>query len=226
MNDLMKVLLAKDALFALGFREFHLLMPYVPYARQDRRCDFGEAFSLKVFTDLLNSAEFDSVTMIDAHSDVAPALINNSVNVSNKKYVSLTLDCIKKAEYIHLVSPDSGANKKVNKLFSDFCDLSPTIKCDKRRNTTDGSLSGFEVFTDDIAGADCLIVDDICSRGGTFQGIARALKEKNAGKIYLFVTHYEGVADENKMKESGIQRIFTTNSILDIKSDYITQFKL
>ena len=60
--------------------KIYLIMPYVPYARQDRAMVKGDAFSLKVFANLLNSLKFDCVEITDPHSDVTPALIDN-VNV-------------------------------------------------------------------------------------------------------------------------------------------------
>ena len=88
-DDLMKVLIAKDALQRLGVKHFELVMPYIPYARQDRQCAQFESFTFKVFTDLLNSAKFDRILVLDSHSDVAPALLDEShcENISNARFV-------------------------------------------------------------------------------------------------------------------------------------------
>ena len=184
-NDLMDILLAKDALDHLGIKEVHLFIPYIPYARQDRICNNGEAFSLKVFANLLNSANFSKVITLDAHSDVAPALINNCVNIPNTNLVQLVL-LATNCEV--LISPDAGANKKINKLATQCEMITKVVKCDKVRTLDTGELSGFEVFTDDLKGKDCLIVDDICDGGGTFMGLATELKNKNVGKLHLFTT--------------------------------------
>ena len=184
-NDLINILLAKDALDHLGIKEVHLFIPYIPYARQDRICNNGEAFSLKVFANLLNSANFSKVITLDAHSDVAPALINNCVNMPNTNLVQLVL-LATNCEV--LISPDAGANKKINKLATQCGMITKVIKCDKIRTLDTGELSGFEVFTDDLKGKDCLIVDDICDGGGTFMGLATELKNKNVGKLHLFTT--------------------------------------
>lgn len=231
-NDLLKVFIAKDALERMGVKRFELIMPYIPYARQDRQCAERESFSLKVFANLLNTAKFDKVTVYDAHSDVAPAIIENCVNISNTRFVEMALEKI--GEDVILISPDSGANKKMNKLFSDikqkhrfseeFKELS-IVKCDKKRSTVDGSLSGFEVFSDDLKGRSCLIVDDIIDGGATFIGIAKELKKKNAGNIYLFCTHgifSKGFEDLAKHFEL----IFTTNSIKDISNNIVIQYKI
>jgi ribose-phosphate pyrophosphokinase len=223
-DDIMKVLIAKDALQRKGVKNFDLIMPYIPYARQDRQCVDGESFTLKVFTDIINSANFDRVYVIDAHSDVAPALINNSMNLSNEPYVQLAYFAIGQPEII-LVSPDSGANKKVNKLFYDLKLFSKVVKCDKRRNMATGELSFFEVFTDDLQGKSCLIVDDICDGGRTFVGIAEELKKKNSGDIYLFVTHGIFSYGTEELKKN-FKKVFCTNSFRDIDDELILQFKI
>ena len=230
-DDIMKVLIAKDALHFMGVKNFELVMPYIPYARQDRLCNIGESFTLKVFTDLINSAKFDKVYVVDAHSDVAPALINNCVNISNHYYIQGTYDCLDfyreegQNKELILVSPDSGANKKCNKLFDEVKVFSKIVKCDKRRNLTTNTVSFFEVFTDDLNGIDCLIVDDICDGGRTFVGIAEELKKKNAGNIYLFVTHGIFSYGTDELKKY-FRKIFTTNSFKDITDDLIQQLKI
>ena len=113
-NSIIEVLIAKDALQYKGVKNFDLVMPYVPYARQDRKCAEGESFTMKVFANLINSANFNNVWVLDAHSDVAPALLNNCINLNNSSYVISTFDMIGESEVV-LVSPDSGANKKCNK---------------------------------------------------------------------------------------------------------------
>lgn len=223
-NDLMEVLLAKDALQRRGIKNFELIMPYIPYARQDRECAEGESFSLKVFSNIINSANFDKVIVLDAHSDVAPALINNCQNLPNTPYVKEAVFRIAEKEII-LISPDSGANKKSNKLFTDTFIFSKLVKCDKVRNTHNGALTGFEVFAEDLEGKACIIVDDICDGGRTFIGIAKELKKKNAGDIYLFVAH--GIFSYGTM-DLGIyfKKIYTTNSFKDIDDELITQLEI
>ena len=223
-DDIMMVMIAKDALERKGVRKFQLIMPYVPYARQDRQCDVGESFTLKVFANIINSIGFEKITVFDAHSDVTPALLNNCVNITNDEYVRLAMQEISKTNIV-LVSPDSGANKKSNKLYDNLKIFTKIVKCDKRRNVVDGSLSEFEVFTTDLNGSDCLIVDDICDGGRTFIGIADELKKKNVGDIYLFITHGIFSYGLDELKKS-FKKIYCTNSFRDIDDEFIKQIKI
>jgi len=65
-------------------------------------------------------------------------------------------------------------------------------------------------------------VDDICDGGGTFLGLATALKEKNAGKLSLIVSHgifSKGFEELNKSFDT----VFTTNSFRDIEEEKVVQ---
>lgn len=233
-DGLMAVLFAVDALRYKGVKNFDLIMPYIPYARQDRKACDGESFTLKVFARLINSVGFEKVYVFDAHSDVSLGLIDNCENISNTDFVARTIQEITKStkRKLNIVSPDSGANKKINKLYDSVKDLvNDVVKCDKVRNMETGELSDFTVFSDDLNGVDCLIVDDICDGGRTFIGVAKALRAKNCGNVYLFVTHgifsygFDGVLEQ-------INNVYTTNSFNDLKlpsdvpDDYVKQFKI
>lgn len=112
-DDIMKLLMATDALKRSGVKEIYLFMPYLPYARQDRQMIKGEPLSLKVFADLLNSQNYSKVNLYDVHSEVALALINNSAVTTNHNLVSHVLENEK--DY-YIVSPDAGAYKKIFKV--------------------------------------------------------------------------------------------------------------
>lgn len=226
-DDIMKVLIAKEALQRKGVKHFDLVMPYVSYARQDRQCCDGESFTLKVFTDIINSAKFENVFVLDAHSDVAPALLNNCTNLQIDKYVEWT--CLEIGSHddadITLISPDAGANKKSNKLFENVGMFSGLIKCDKRRNVKNGKIEGVEIFAGNLKDKCCLIVDDICDGGRTFIEIAKELRKRGVGNIYLFVTH--GIFSKRFDELSKyFEAIYCTNSFKDIDNSLVSQFKI
>jgi ribose-phosphate pyrophosphokinase len=220
-DDLILVLLAKDALKRKGVKEFDLIIPYVPYARQDQVHDSGESLAIKVFADIINSSKFNNVYIVDPHSPVTTALIDNVNVISSEQYLIEILKEFKKKPI--LISPDAGAHKKLNKLaINHNLDL---VKCDKFRDVKTGQLSGFHVFANDLHQEDCIIFDDICDGGGTFIGLAKELKKKNAGKIYLYITH--GIFSKGlDIFDDLFEKIYTTNSFKDVEHYKIKQYKI
>lgn len=221
-NDLGLICITVDALKRMGVKEINLFIPYFPAARQDRVMVPGEPLSVKVYADVINAMALASVTVFDPHSEVTPALLNNCVTVSNHQFIQEVISKI--GTEVKLISPDGGALKKIYKV-SEFLGGAEVVECSKSRDVKTGKLSGFKVYSDDLAGADCLIVDDICDGGGTFIGLAEALKAKNAGKLYLAISH--GIFSKG-FDELGkyFEQIFTTDSIKEVDHAGVTQIKL
>lgn len=210
-EEIFKLLMLTDALKRLtGNTPINLDIPYIPYARQDRVCDRGEALGIKVFANLINSQGYANVTVWDAHSDVAVALINNCANVK----VSALIHSMPILANI-LVSPDAGANKKIFELATSYPDkFTKVIRADKTRDVKTGTITGTEVYCEDLQGQPVLIVDDICDGGKTFIELAKKLDEKNAGYIYLYVTH--GIFSKGlEVFEGLIDRIYVANSFIE-----------
>ena len=222
-NDLGLLCVAVDALRRMGAVELHLFVPYFPGARQDRVMVKGESLTVKVYADLINRLELESLTIIDPHSDVTPALLNNCVPIQNHQFIAQVLEQLPK-DFI-LISPDAGASKKIFKLATALS-IPDVIECGKKRDLASGKLSGFSVPMDDLGDRPCLIVDDICDGGGTFLGLGEELKKKNSGDLYLAVTHgifSKGFIDLSKI----FHHIFTTNSVIDIdRVERVTQINL
>ena len=185
-NDLGLLCLAVDALQRIDAKLENLIIPYFPAARQDRVMIKGEPLSVKVYADIINSFQFKKVIVFDAHSEVTPAVLNNCEVVTNHKFIQKVIQEINNG--VILISPDGGALKKIYKL-AEFLGGIDVVECSKSRDVKTGKLTGFKVYDDDLQGIDCLIVDDICDGGGTFIGLAQELKNKNAGKLYLAVSH-------------------------------------
>lgn len=221
-NDVGLLLLAVNALKNMGVKTLNLFVSYFPAARQDRLMVSGEPLSVKVYADIINAQNFNSVTVFDPHSEVTPALLNNCKVVDNFKFIGKVTKQLSKD--VLLISPDGGALKKIYKVAAYLQDYE-VIECSKSRDVKTGQLSGFKVYAEDLQGTDCLIVDDICDGGGTFLGLAKALKEKNAGKLYLAVSHGIFSKGFEALNES-FHAIFTTNSFKDEDNDNVMQIKL
>ena len=214
-DGIMSLLMLVDALRREHpIASFRLFLGYTPYARQDRVCNKGEALSIKVFGDLINSMNFSEVMVVDPHSDVVGACINNCKVYSQAEIISDFTLLTREVAWVDtlLVSPDAGAIKKSEEVSRVLgADLVQGVK---KRDTSTGVLSGFGVVDPNglVAGRHCLIVDDICDGGGTFLGLAKVLKEQGAGSVSLYVTHgifSNGIAH---LLDNGIDHVYTTDT--------------
>ena len=186
---IMELALLVDAIRNVFDARYKLILGllYVPYGRQDRVCNEGEAFSLRVFADMLNALEFDDVLTLDPHSDVTAAVLNNSSIVDMA--TALEDSVLLHNKYSHIVSPDAGAYKKTQKVAELFG--VPVIPCLKTRDTKTGKLSDPIVVTNGITDVKrLLIVDDICDKGGTFMMLSTKLKELYPDVLIdLYISH-------------------------------------
>ncbi len=222
-NDMGLLLMAVDAVRRAGVRCIKLIIPYFPAARQDRVMVAGEPLSVKVYASILNQLDLDEVLVYDAHSEVTPAVLDRSKVVTNHTFIKAVTAHLGAA--VTLISPDGGALKKIYKV-SAFLDGMPVVECSKVREVKTGKLSGFKVYADDLAGANCLIVDDICDGGGTFMGLAKELKNKGAAKLYLAVSHGIFSKGLDNLKQH-FDLIFTTDSFQTITDQpQLVQFGL
>lgn len=216
--SIVQLLLLTDALKRAGAVNIDLLIPYFPGARQDRVCNPGEALSVKVYAGLINALQFSSVTVFDPHSDVTAALLDRVNVVKNHTLAKRVISSL--GSDITLISPDAGANKKIFEL-SAFLGGVPVVRADKIRDVRDGKIIATEVFAESLHSATCVIVDDICAGGRTFIELAKKLKQKGAERIVLLVSHYEGSANEDALRQSGIDAVYCTDSLHFIGSDYV-----
>lgn len=218
--DIMELLLLVDALRRYDDSPINLVLPYVPYGRQDRVCYVGESLSIKVFADLINGLKVKSVITFDPHSDVTCAALDRCIAYDQKKVIGNfdsfnALLCATKRPVF--VSPDAGANKKVADL-AGFYEHKYFIRADKLRDLATGKIKEIAVVNpqEDVEGQDCVIVDDLIDGGGTFVGLAAALKAKGAAKVILYATHGIFSKGTKVLYEGGMDEIYTTNSFYDV----------
>ena len=188
-EGVLDLLLLADALkrAVMPGAQIHLVLPYVPYARQDRVALAGEPLSAAVFCQLINTADFASVTVSDPHSDVVPALLNNVRVVPASAYVErLRKGALASIPEIAVVAPDTGARKRVELVAKDIG--APVVYATKTRDPVNGRLSAAAVSSS-VPALPLLVVDDICDGGGTFVALAEALRGVTDQPLYLYVTH-------------------------------------
>jgi len=205
------------------YAKLTLEMPYIPNARMDRVKNADEVFTLKYFSEFLNSLDFDCVKVYDPHSDVSSALINRIEKVSHMPLIEKVMKEINfNPEKDVMFYPDAGCAKKYESAIK-----LPYIKGEKKRDWRTGKIEGLEL-SGNIPSEPfrILIIDDICSKGGTFYHSAGKLREAGASEIYLYITHCENTILEGELINSGlVDRIFTTDSIFTKENELIEIIK-
>jgi len=211
-SDLIDLALLVDALRREYGSEVEiiLVMPYMPYARQDRVCSPGESLSLKVVADFINSLGFTEVVCYDLHSNVAEALINNLVHRPATEKIASLLEWLDHDTTV-LVSPDAGANKKVLGIAKDH-GFAHVVRADKTRDVLTGKVTGTAVYSEHVGNKDFLIVDDICDGGRTFTELAKELRKLTDGQVMLYVTH--GIFSAGVEVFDGlVDKLYTSNPV-------------
>ena len=193
-------------------------MPYLPNARMDRVKNTDEVFTLKWFARFINGMWFDSVRIRDPHSNVGVALINRAQALGIADIVREVTSKIPDASDLIYCFPDEGATKKYSEQIK-----GEYVFGIKHRDWRTGAISELQLNEGHkVNGKNVLIVDDICSRGGTFIFMAKALKDAEAKQVYLYVTHCENTIFEGEILGTDlISRVFTTSSIFRGKHEKI-----
>lgn len=195
-----------------------LLIPYLPYARADRRFVDGDCYGLQQFGPILRLGCWQRIVTLDVHNHIkATAHVSSFlVNLDPLPYITRALSDFVQANRLTneaILFPDAGAGKRYR-----IPGYERSFVGAKERVPQTGKLSGFEV--PDLANYDgVLIVDDICDGGGTFLGIAECLRRTAfRGPIALYVSH--GIFSKGLFAlRNHFEQIYTTNSFSEGSPD-------
>jgi ribose-phosphate pyrophosphokinase len=200
-----------DSYIERGFKVGELVLPFVPGARQDRINNSGDfLFTAKSVAKEINLRNFRSVIVVDPHSDVISGLIDRCVVIKPENFlVPHTQN-----RYQAIIAPDSGAEKRARGVANKL--NLPLIHAWKNRNISTGELSDFGHEPIPSGVKRCLIVDDICDGGGTFELLGTQLRDQGVSSD-LYVTH--GVFSKGLTKLLKIfDKIITTDSIVNTEA--------
>jgi len=207
----------------LGAEKVICVVPYLAYARQDKRFLEGESLSLEIILRLLENVGASHLIVIDVHNANSLKKIqkNRRISIKNLSAIPVLADYIKHQGYsgAYSLGPDKGAihlakmgGQVLNGGFSYF---------EKRRDRRTGEIE--MVAKDlDIEGRDAVVFDDIVSSGGTMARAVAELKAQGARHIAAACTHalFQGGA-ENRIREAGVDAIIATDSI-QTKYSYVS----
>lgn len=216
----MELFFIVDALKRSGARSIVAVVPYLGYQRQDHIFRDGEAVSLEVIIETLESIGITGLITFDLHSVRIPDLF--SIPVMHLSALPLFAQKIKElsvnSEQLSinssvLVSPDMGGIARIKKL-SEILDNMPYASIVKDRDLVSGSVSSEKIEGTDVSGKTAFIVDDMISSGGTIVAACELLQKKKASKIYVFATHAVFSEDAPEvLQATNAEKIYVTDSI-------------
>lgn len=206
-----------------------LQMLWVPNARMDRVESENDVFTLKYFSQIINSLKFDKVIVLDPHSRVTNALIDRVKVVPAEHFIQKAINEIttkytfEKDFNDYLVCfPDNGAFERYANLkcFDGFT----KIFGKKHRDWETGKIVKLDLNVDEdvVRGKNVFIVDDMISSGETLYQFIQKLKSYGALQVYIYCSHLENrimTEPENNLRQlldaGGIRCIFTTDSLFN-----------
>lgn len=215
-NDLIELALFIDAIDGVALSNLKLILPYLPYARADRRFLPGDCLGIAVMAQIISGVLAPAkIESLDVHSLESHAEIVGLRDVSPEPLIRQAITHWGASTM--LLFPDEGAKIRYGSMFPEWERF--TYHATKQRDPVTGKLSGFRVPAE-LKGhpeAKVLIIDDICDGGGTFLGIADELGLP-AERLALYVSHgifSKGFHELNKR----FGKIYTTNSFAPWTSD-------
>lgn len=210
-DNLIEMLLYLDAFRRASAHSVSLVIPYFPYARQDRMAKGREAISARVVANLIETLGAARVIYVDIHNQATQGFFN--IPVDPLSAIPLLAEYFRKPEFENavIVSPDVGRAGMAGK-YAEWLNL-PLVVMHKRRKDFSETITTHVVG--DISGKRPIIIDDLMAGGSVLRQI-NALYDMGAeGKAYFAVTHPVMLpsAIEYLNSDDRIEKLVTTNTI-------------
>ncbi|MHC2256317.1 ribose-phosphate pyrophosphokinase [Bradyrhizobium embrapense] len=211
-DNLMELLIITDALRRSSARRITAVVPYFGYARQDRRSGSRTPISAKLVANLIAHAGVDRVMTLDLHAGQIQGFFD--IPTDNLFAAPLMVRDIREKfdlAKVMVVSPDVGGVARARGLAKRI--NTPLAIVDKRRERP-GESEVMNVIGD-VAGYNCILVDDIVDSGGTLVNAADALIAHGAKEVSAYITH--GVLSGGaaaRIASSRLKELVITDSIL------------
>ena len=216
-NDkLCRLLFFIGALKDAGAARVTAVIPYLAYARKDRRTKPNDPVTTRYVAQMFEAVGTDRVVSLDVHNPVA---FENAFRCPTVMLTAapLFVDYVRalNEERLCVVSPDTGGAKRAEFLRESLeTALGRQIGkgfADKHRSA--GVVSG-DLFVGDVEGATALIIDDLISTGNTLLRAAKAARRAGAARVLAFVTHglFMGGAAE-VIADPALDRVFVTDAV-------------
>lgn len=220
--DLVHLAFVKSALDSTHHSECDLFIAYMPYSRMDRQTD--DVFTLRLVAAQINALGFRRVVVVEPHSDVTCALLDRSEALYlTPRLLNDIKPTINFCDQDYLFFPDAGAQKR----YASLADSHQTLVGFKHRDSK-GRITKYEIcgeITKPLESSCVLIMDDLCSYGGTFKAAAEALGPTITK--HLLVAHLEPSYFLGDLSKSGlIDGVYATDSIVRESSANVNIYNL
>lgn len=214
---LIRVLMTLDILDNHDPERVNLIIPYLPFSRQDRKKEDHRALASRVVAKMLNTSFISNIFTFDLHNDVItdyfkmPVYNLTMLDAFISYFQSLKLD------NVAIVAPDYGRFNAAKYVASAFNDASFILINKIRDSEGIVEILGVE---GDPKGKKALIIEDIIDTGNTLERGVSALLEHGVSEVYVAATHgvFSGDALE-KIKALGVKKVVVTNTILQQSND-------
>jgi ribose-phosphate pyrophosphokinase len=207
---LMEVLCLMDALKRSSAERITAVLPYYGYGRQDRKDKPRVPISAKLVASLLETAGADRIMALDLHAAQIQGFFD--VPVDHLFFRPVAIDYFKQQNIPNLtvVSPDAGGVERARSVAKRL--NAPLAIIDKRRE--EANVAEVMNVIGDVAGKNCLLIDDLIDTAGTLVKGAEALLKRGAATVSACATHavLSGPAVQ-RIQESGLKEVVFSNSI-------------
>ncbi len=212
-DNLMELLICIDALRRASAKRITAVVPYFGYARQDRKPGPRTPISAKLVANLIVEAGADRMLSVDLHAGQIQGFFDIP---TDNLYAAPVIAADIQARYgdrqLTVVSPDVGGVVRARALAKRL-DNAPLAIIDKRRERP-GESEVMNIIGE-VAGRNCIMIDDIVDSGGTLCNAAEALRSAGATGVVAYITH--GVLSGGavaRIDASALEELVITDSIL------------
>jgi ribose-phosphate pyrophosphokinase len=210
----MEQLLMVDALKRASAKRITVVMPFYPYARQDKKHRGREPISARLVADLFKTAGADRLMSVDLHTAQIQGFFDGPVDhlfalPLLTEHVASRYD----TSNMTIVSPDSG-RVRVSERWSDRMGGCPLAFIHKTRDPRVANQVVANRVVGDVDGRVCVLVDDMIDTGGTIIKAADLLFENGAADVVVAATH--GVLSDpatDRLKNSRVAETIVTNTL-------------
>ncbi|MFT3659828.1 MAG: ribose-phosphate diphosphokinase [Gordonia sp. (in: high G+C Gram-positive bacteria)] len=211
---IMETLIMVDALKRGSAKRITAVLPFYPYARQDKKHRGREPISARLIADLLKTAGVDRIITVDLHTDQIQGFFDGPVDHMHAQgqlaeYVRENYG----TDNICVVSPDAG-RVKVGEKWADALDGAPMAFVHKTRDPDVANQVVANRVVGEVSGKTCVLIDDMIDTGGTIAGAVKVLKEAGAGDVIIATTHgvFSPPATE-RLSSCGAKEVIATDTL-------------